>query len=881
MEKKEKLTKEIDKILFLAGVNNIISESKHNDVMVADNDDIEVVDKEKKQSVESDSEKLSHSFDDYLKTKEEDYLNFPMKYAMVSGNADQYIEDVSYLFMALKKQNKTFEYIINTISPDKVNHIPDLRKLNLSTSEFIKLLENNFKKSPQGELDKIFKLNVGDELKQYQDTELKQKVLAQHGVENDAIYEKKIEEIKRDFATVRGDEKAIISYKFSSPLNNFKLSPLGFWQIQFLSRIISGKPKDKIEAVIFDNKSYYTFYNKAYSILRNFYWAVIFPSAAILTGRQFNINPNDHEFLIMLEVALDKVLDKVKTSYDVKAQNFGAWALTVARNAIIDQIKKMTDYNFQSNHSTLEALNMSNVSSIYFTKDMSDRIPQEDLKKQEVVKEGELYLYEFNSPIDLFNFLRDNEKNQTVLKSIAKQSKRFLNGIGALHSTKKFADVWPEDKGEESYDIYAKKAEGSERDRMFSELFDFYKGISKFSFSKDGLEETEEYKSIKGTEDDGSMYEIYSDEELQEAFERDMGKAIYYYQAEFAKSFPFLSQKIPQEAIDNFTKKYIDVLPETTDVEISKKNEAKKELESLKTKNRGDLVTYAMFFKDKNINKGVVDVLEPYVNYKYKEARDLEKGVPGAIKSEFTKSQQDLKTKMEKDAEAKNMYPKPIYTFKGKDSEVWQQIGVAVSAFNIHGVEKEKKKKQMTYSQSRVDQLKEDFVNYISDFYFNIKLYERTAKEKTNKQVFKLKNIEKIPFSVRKALIETQQGKMNSEMITKFLTIKNPGEDVINYLNYPGGKDEKGKELKPTIKVDYILNKSKYLKDEIAKAYDVDRKVQELLSKRRPQELRRLSRIFSGISGINIQFENKEVQLDKIDAYLLEIKQNFITKTLI
>ena len=867
MKESIKLTEELSKILFLAGVENSIKESFN-----LNEDNIDVVSDEKGEelsnpdidSIKTDEENLVNSFSDYLKTKEDDYLNFPMKYAMVSGDADRYIQDVSYLFMALKKQNKSLDYIINTIAPDKINQKPNLRKLNLSTDEFIKLLENNYKKNPQGELDKILKLNKGDELNQYQDTQLKQKVLAQQGIANDAIYKNSVEGLKRDFATAAKDEKSIISYKFSAPLNSFKLSTLGFWQIQFLSRIIAGKPKDEIEKVIFDNSAYPVFYNKAYGVLRNFYSAVIFPTAVLLTGRQYKINPNDHEFLIMLEVALDKVMDKAKTSYNTNAKNFGAWALTVAKNAIIDQIKGMTDYNFQATHSTLEAFDNYKLNSLYFKKDMSDKIPEESLKSRQFLEDKGMYFYEFNSPYELFNFLQSNATNQSVLKSIASPSKKFLNSVGALHSVKKFADVWPNETGEEQFDSYAKKAFGKEKESLYKQLYDFYKSSTKISFDKKDLEETKEYQNVVETEE-GEKYRIYTDEELQEAFERDMGKALYFGQAKFAKDLPVVDQKIPDEAINAFIAKYVNTLPESTSGEQKYKSAALKEAEVLRKKNKGDILTYSLFFKNSNINKGLVDELEPYTNYKYKEARDLEKGVVPFIRNEFFEQQKREKNNAQIDADAKNMYPKPIYTFKEEEGEggLWQQIGNAITEFNLNKASKDEKRKKLVYTTSRENALIEDVVNFKAEVLFNLKL-----SQPLEGQQFFIKDIEKIPLSIRKALIETQQGKFNPEIIKDFLTIQSPGEDVVNYIN-------------SKVKASYIKNKKKFFSEAISTAFNVEKTVKEMLASRRPNELRRLSKIFSKLSGFNIMFENKDSSINEINDYLLEIKNNFVKKILI
>ena len=524
----------------------------------------------------------------------------------------------------------------------------------------------------------------------------------------------------------------------------------------------------------------------------------------------------------------------------------------------------MTDYNFQATHSTLEAFDNYKLNSLYFKKDMSDKIPEESLKSRQFLEDKGMYFYEFNSPYELFNFLQSNATNQSVLKSIASPSKKFLNSVGALHSVKKFADVWPNETGEEQFDSYAKKAFGKEKESLYKQLYDFYKSSTKISFDKKDLEETKEYQNVVETEE-GEKYRIYTDEELQEAFERDMGKALYFGQAKFAKDLPVVDQKIPDEAINAFIAKYVNTLPESTSGEQKYKSAALKEAEVLRKKNKGDILTYSLFFKNSNINKGLVDELEPYTNYKYKEARDLEKGVVPFIRNEFFEQQKREKNNAQIDADAKNMYPKPIYTFKEEEGEggLWQQIGNAITEFNLNKASKDEKRKKLVYTTSRENALIEDVVNFKAEVLFNLKL-----SQPLEGQQFFIKDIEKIPLSIRKALIETQQGKFNPEIIKDFLTIQSPGEDVVNYIN-------------SKVKASYIKNKKKFFSEAISTAFNVEKTVKEMLASRRPNELRRLSKIFSKLSGFNIMFENKDSSINEINDYLLEIKNNFVKKILI
>jgi hypothetical protein len=907
MRENIKLTEELNKMLFLAGINNSLMEnkkpSKESTSEVNNEEDEEKTNEKKEKELDSDLEQTSIDIQkansDYLKTLEKDYLSFPMKVSMLIGNGEIYqkllynIYQILYLRKAYemklfspgsidsievlqKKQQEIIKDITKQIAPEFSNsNLVNLEQaLNLISKNIIKRA-NIFL------TDKIKKVNINGELDKFLDLDSKRKYLEKIGAYKE-LQEiiPSIESLKKNLYPNTKNQKASISEKLNAKDNELKLTPQGFWQIQFLSRVAANKPKDELEEMLFGNNHYA---GLALATLKDFYTSALFPMITTLTGRKFNLNPNDTEFKIIQDTAWDKIKDglTVENKYDVARQNFGAWAISVARNSVIDEIKKITNIEFVNTRDIAFTISEMKYNTLSFKKPLETIIPKirtEKTKSEAVVniedyctlinqKDG-TFTYEFFSPEELFNFFNTiksikGEIPYSFISELTSQSRQLLKNIGALKSVKKFADVWPEETGEEVYDVYAKKATGEARDNMFKELYDFYKSISKMSFSNDKLKETQEYRKIKEKEDDGTEYNIYSEEELQDAFERDMGKALYFYQAEFAKNLPVIKQKIPTEAIQNFIKKYINTMPETTASEKIDKEEALKEADKLNRKNKGDLLTYSLFFNNRDIGKGLVAELEPYVIYKYKEARELLKGVVPYLKNEFKKQQEEEKKKTQISADTKNMYPKPIYTFSDDDS-VWQQVGYAIADFNLHKAKKEEKRKKMVYTSGRENALMEDTINFIAERFFNIKLYKPSAG-----QIFHLKEIEKIPFQVRTALIETQ-GQLNPEMINKFITLKSPGEDVINYFNSEN-----------TIKSSYIINKKSKLIESIKSSFDVEKKVKELLASRRPQELRRLSKIFSGISGVNIQLENKNYSIDEINNYLLKIKQNFIKKILI
>lgn len=704
MEKNSKLTEELNKILFLAGIeNNTLLEAKappkEPDVEVSDEEDDEKL-KKRSAEDEKESQAAKKTIPDYLNTKEEDYLSFPMKYSMVSTNADAYLKDMEYLYLSLKNKNVPIQRIIQLLAPEKEYSLsPEKYKvLQKSTQEFLNALEGAYEKEKTGEEGKILKVNVGDEKPQYQDIELKQKVLKQKGITTDTIFEKNKEQLKKSFRAASGDEKAVVSYNFSNASNELKLSPLGFWQIQFLSRIFKQQPKsqDDLESVFFHSKTFGAYYNKAERILSDFYKHAIYPMAATLTGRSYQVNPNDHEFQILLQGSWDKIKDNIE-SYDASRENFGAWAFTVARNALIDQIKKTTDYKFQDTAEAKDSVINQNLIYLHFNKDISSKIPEDLIEplnaenKQDAIEikrqnANSTYLYKFKSAEDLFDFLQMNQKNQSILKSLSKISRGILNGLKVLHSQKKFADVWPQNAGEETYDMYQEKAKGEERDKNLIELYNLYKKNTDMSINKKSFQETKDYESI--INEDGER--VYPDDELELVFKRDVGMALFYYQTEFIKNFPHLETKIPDEVIDNILVKYVNTLPDTTNIQKIYKNDTYHYVnKTLREKSKGDVVANPILFKNRSIKNPIIEEIDPYIRYDYKVARAMKKeDVIPALKEEFIKKQEDKKYKEDEIAKSKNMYPKPVYTFRDRADELFAQIGKGISG--LMNIKKEK-----------------------------------------------------------------------------------------------------------------------------------------------------------------------------------------------
>lgn len=870
MEENAKLNVELNKILFLAGINSaIINEAAKKREQQAVQTVQNRQKKEKEEPEQKEIENLKNSeaknnvlISDYLRTNEEDYLTFPMKYAMVSGNFDTYLKDIKYIVETLKYEKVPLEKIVDAVSSGQKydSSIAKIKDLKASTGIFLKALYNNYEKTKPGEMDIALKLNKGNEVSDYQKLNQTQKVLAQKDKYNDIVFEKNLKDLQRDFQTVTGDEKAIISYGFNRSANELKLTPLGFWQIQFLVRIFSGQPKkgDFLESVLFHSTQYNSYKNKAELVLRDFYKNTIFPMAAILTRRQFNINPNDHEFKIMLDNAIDKVMDSSKNSYDAAKNNFGAWAFTVARNHIIDEIKAIADYTFQDTEEILYALDANKIDYLDFKYDTSERIPKEYLKSSltKEVNGKTIYRYIFNSPHELFIFLQENKDNQTVLKSLEQSTKTRLNNIKALHSHKKFADYNPEE-GEEDreFNISTGKLSQNEKDKLFIELSNLYSERTKMSLSYDKLKETRLYRKVKTK--DGQL--AYSEDDLESAFKRDLGKAIYFYQTSFVSQFPYWI-KTPPQNVKEEVYKYIMSLKKGYDATetwniINNVNPATSKVESKREKKLAN----PMFYKNQDIKEGkVLDILQPYIAYSEGSARRLSE-LSDKLKEEFHVQQKEEKIKQKLIAREHGLEetPDPVYTLEdpAESKKLWQQVSTeGVSSLNLR-IDKEtseekggtKSRKTLEYKQTELNKLHDAFLNaQLNNLDFSNQEIKNYAINFLNKKL---------------------AGKLQKQGLSAIPNTITPN-DLMKLL-----------ESKSNYFVD--LKKEKGFQDIIENVYNIKEKVRKYLNDTRYAELNRFSNIFSKLSGQDIQFEQKESSIDKINNYLLEIKNNFIKKILI
>lgn len=737
MEKNRRLFEELNKILTLSGLENKILQEEIQ--IEPDEDGLKYAKQDFEKESEKEISKVAKQESDYLQTNESQFLSFPMKVSMLIRDKSSYLKLMQNIIELLYyREANSMGFFKPGVIDDKKNSeirnsqiikkvietiAPEFSKTNITTmNDLLKAISTNvIKKSNELLNDKFKKVNLGDDIDDFKNLEIKRRYLEKIGAYEELQSLADDEElIRKSFTPNNSDQKATISYNFNANPNDFKLTPLGFWQIQFLARVAANKPKNELEEILFKNQKYA---GVALATLKDFYMHVFFPMLAILTGRNFNIHPDDTEFKIMQDSSWDKVVDGLITGkYDVSKNNFGAWAITVARNAVIDEIKSITNIEFIPTQDTLSSIAENNIDKLDFKKPLESLIPRIRVSKEESepiidvadycklisTSEGTdlhnlyiVYTYQFYSPDKLFDFFNDINSQETTTKKGFKKLKgipyslvsqltpyykKMLTKLGAFKSVKKFADIWPEESEENTNDLYQSKAKNEEKDRILQKLYELYKSRTEMSINKKSFQETKEYEAMV----DSQGNKLYSDEEIENAFQRDMGTALFYYQTEFIKNFPHLETKIPGDAINAVLEKYVKPLPENTNVEKIYKNEAYKYIDkTLREKSKGDVIGNPILFKNKSINNSIIPELEPFVRYDYKVARNMKKeDIIPALRQEFSQQQKDFKEKEIENAKTENRKPKPVYTFYDRLDEMFIQVGRAVSG--LMNIKKEK-----------------------------------------------------------------------------------------------------------------------------------------------------------------------------------------------
>jgi len=368
-------------------------------------------------------------FSDYKSSSEKDILPFPMKYAMVSRGGESFKEDMAYAFLSLKEAGKSTEEAISILAPQL--------KGDQNFKGFIQSLEQAQEqsgiKSPNQAAELIFQ--IPEEMKQYGDAAK-----------------------KRYFEHAFGDEKSMISYNWS----NGKLSPRGYWQLQYLARLASGKPSSPEENAILSSRRSDLYKRRAEDTLRSFYKKAILPIAIPLMGRDakdIEIADRDIDFKISIEDAVDKMIDNIG-QYDANKNNIGAWALTVMKNQLKDTLKKFTTQKLRAGIDTKSGISISDAfennnwidwrSTLDPETSMGENggIDQDGIASVKEVAEG-VWNYKFKSPSEAyieFSEAAEGEANNIFNKgNLVKSDIQKLKDVGAFLSVKK--DVGFEDPG--------------------------------------------------------------------------------------------------------------------------------------------------------------------------------------------------------------------------------------------------------------------------------------------------------------------------------------------------------------------------------------------------------------------------------------------------
>jgi len=463
---------------------------------------IKEVEVEKEAPKTSEQETISKvTFEDYLTTDEKDELPFPMKYAMLARDSSTFLKDMTYLFLKLQGEGKTTEGILQIIAPHLKGQASDFKS-------FLEALEKYHEQEGPSEYDKLLYKAATD--------------IQEYG--KDAL--------ARFFDYKVGDEKASISYYFNAAPDQLKLSPTGFWQIQFAARIAAGKQKYPEEEVFINSENKDLYKSRAIAVLESFYRKAIVPIAVRISGRDINaqeFHPDDTKLQIKIDGAIDKLKDKLHM-YDVN-KNFGAWALTIMKNEIIDIIKSMTTmelrggYDLKTGISVYDAFEANNWVEWLADTGVANVDNNQLARAPEPISlNGEtLYKYTFKSPLDAYTHFNDaiDGGEGNIFKHLDKTGKQKLKNIGALVSTRKYAGHHPPKYSEQpSLEV---QPVDEQKDILFKELAMFAKQNAGLPFKLDVSKKKTGYEVQKGMAQKNNI----SDEQLDEIFAEDVGNAIY------------------------------------------------------------------------------------------------------------------------------------------------------------------------------------------------------------------------------------------------------------------------------------------------------------------------------------------------------------------
>jgi len=464
------------------------------------------------------------TFKDYMGTNESEELPFPMKYAMLGRDSNTFIQDMSYLYLKFKGEGKSADEIVGILAPHLKGKSSDFQA-------FIKSLDQYYEREKPAEYDKIIYKAAAD------------------------VREYGADARERFFDFKMGDEKAGISYHFNATPNQLKLSPTGFWQLQFAARIAAGKQKHPEEEVFLISKYKDTYRGRALAILDSFYRKAIIPIAIMLSGRAVNkseFHPDDTQLQIKIDAAVDKLKDKI-SMYDVNRDNIGAWALTVMKNEIIDIIKSITTmelrggYDLKSGINVRDAFEGNNWNIWYSTLPDANVTPGSLLSNPESISAGgtAFYKYVFKTAFDAYLHFEDaiSGEDKNVFKHLDKNGEQKLKDIGALRGVRRYAGYYPPDYEEPSSFEINKPAE--QKEAIFEELAKFAKQSAGLPFKLDVSKKTKGYEAQKELANKLGM----NDAGFDETFSKDIGRAIYELWTNYVIFSPVWTSKPSDELL--------------------------------------------------------------------------------------------------------------------------------------------------------------------------------------------------------------------------------------------------------------------------------------------------------------------------------------------
>lgn len=401
---------------------------------------------------------------DFKSTNEQEILPFAAKYSMLNISPDRFIMDMVYLFAKMMKEGKSVDEIKNLLLPADSSGVHDFTTFIQKAEEMIR--------SHGGE--PVVGAQMPEEVKKYGK-----------------------EAYKRYFPKDREDPKSQISYEFTKG----RLTPRGYWQLQFLSRILAGKPLNAEEEVFFNGPDRDKYMEIAYYTLRDFYKHAFMKMAVQLAGRFHKtkeLTNKDVWLQTDIDSAVDNFLDTVRGGqYDVNQNNIGAWAFTTMRNKLIDFIKGLTTIKYRTGIDaktgihTYDAFVQNNLKTWYSTlapnkadidpEDLSEPVQKVKLNTGEVA-----YQYNFTSPEVAHSYLQTAEQGEVnnIFKHLTKGGQRRLANMGSKLGIRKYAQYYPDTQTEPEIAGEKEKLEKGMNileHNLFTQLFDFaYKSTDSF-----------------------------------------------------------------------------------------------------------------------------------------------------------------------------------------------------------------------------------------------------------------------------------------------------------------------------------------------------------------------------------------------------------------